>query len=115
VSELNFTKAIAYLVAIAILVGTYYALVLYPYALDADIKLWLTGLSGGASTFIFGDQVASRTARNTLNASDSGAEKALSTPTLTVDAGPPVTATMTPADPTTVNSDQTTFTTGDKG
>ncbi len=74
------TKAFAYVISSLILAGTYYALVLYPFALDADVKLWLTALAGAATTFVYGDQVASRTARNTLNASDSGAQKALAMP-----------------------------------
>ncbi len=92
------TKGFAYIISALILAGTYYALVLYPFALDADIKLWLTGLAGAATTFIFGDQVASRTARNTLNASDSGAAKALQTPTMTATAGDPPSVTVTPPD-----------------
>ena len=76
----DMTKAFAYIISTLILAGTYYALVLYPFALDADVKLWLTALAGAATTFVYGDQVASRTARNTLAASDSGAEKALAVP-----------------------------------
>lgn len=83
------TKAFAYVISALILAGTYYALVLYPLVLDADVKLWLTGLAGAATTFVYGDQVASRTARNTLAASDSGADKALSTPTMTATGGDP--------------------------
>jgi hypothetical protein len=57
------TLKILYTYAIAsfIVVGTYYALVIYPYVLDSDVKLWLTGASGGALAFVFGDQIASRT------------------------------------------------------
>jgi hypothetical protein len=74
------TKIFAYIIALAILVGTYYALVPYPYALDADVKLWLTGAAGSALTFVFGDQVASRTAKQSEAASASGAAQALTTP-----------------------------------
>ncbi len=95
----DMTKAFAYIISLAILAGTYYALVIYPFVLDSDVKLWLTALAGAATTFVYGDQVASRTARNTLNASDSGAAQALSTPTVTTSAGPPATVTITPADP----------------
>ena len=93
------TKAFAYGISTLILAGTYYALVLYPFALDADVKLWLTALAGAATTFVYGDQVASRTARNTLAASDSGADKALSMPTITTDAGPPASVTIEQAQP----------------
>lgn len=74
------TKAFAYVFALMIFAGTYYALVLYPYALDADIKLWLTGAAGGAFTFVFGDQVASRTAKQGAMAAEQGAEQALAIP-----------------------------------
>jgi len=77
VSDVSLTKLVAYITALAILAATYYALVLYPFALDADIKLWLTGLSGSAATLIFSDQVASRTARQGQAAFDKG----LATPT----------------------------------
>jgi len=51
---------LSYLVAIGLIVGTYYALVVYPYQLESDVKLWLTGAAGGAIAFVFGDQVAAR-------------------------------------------------------
>jgi hypothetical protein len=69
----DFIKAIyTYAIATFLIVGTYYALVLYPYQLDADVKLWLTGVSGGAVAFIFGDQIASRTRKDQQSAFDSG-------------------------------------------
>ena len=49
-----------YLIAVGLIAGTYYALVIYPYQLDESVKLWLTGAAGGAIAFVFGDQVASR-------------------------------------------------------
>lgn len=52
---------ITYLTAVGVIAGTYYALVIYPYVLDSDVKLWLTGAAGGALAFLFGDQVAART------------------------------------------------------
>lgn len=52
-----------YLIALAILVGTYYALVVSPFVVDADVKLWLTSASGAAIGFVFGEQIANRTAR----------------------------------------------------
>jgi hypothetical protein len=98
--NLDVTKAFAYLVAAAILIGTYYALIVYPYQLDADVKLWLTGLSGAASGFIFGDQVASRTARQTNAAISTGlgATPNESVPTVTATTGPPATVTVSPAE-----------------
>lgn len=98
--NIDATKAFAYLVAAAILFGTFYALIIYPYQLDADVKLWLTGLSGAASGFIFGDQVASRTQRAATSTFDKGLS---ATPndqmqTITVDSGPPATATISPTE-----------------
>ena len=69
-TDITFTKVVAYIAALAILAATY-------YALDADIKLWLSGLSGSASALIFSDQVASRTSRQNQTAYDKG----LQTPT----------------------------------
>jgi hypothetical protein len=96
VSDVNLTKLVAYLAALAILAATYYALVLYPFALDADIKLWLTGLSGSAATLIFSDQVASRTARQGQAAYDKGVQ----TPSVTATGGDPPTVTVTPPETT---------------
>jgi hypothetical protein len=96
-SDLNVTKLVAYITALAILAATYYALVIYPYALDADIKLWLTGLSGAASTLIFSDQVSSRTARQGQAAFDKGVSTP--TPTVTATGGDPPTVTVTPPEP----------------
>jgi len=100
--DLNGTKIFAYCISALILAGTYYALVLYPLVLDADIKLWLTGLAGAATTFVYGDQVASRTARQTSAAISTGLSATPNDqmPTVTVDSGPPATATVTPADQT---------------
>ena len=51
----------SYITAMGVIAFTAYSLVIYPYVLDADVKLWLTGAAGGALAFIFGDQVATRT------------------------------------------------------
>ena len=99
---MNGTKVFAYAISALILAGTYYALVLYPLVLDADIKLWLTGLAGAATTFVYGDQVASRTARQTSAAIDKGLNATPNDqqPTVTVSSGPPASATVTPAEAT---------------
>ena len=55
----------AHVTALLILVGTFYALVLHPFVVETDVKLFLTGLSGTAALFIFGDQVAARARANT--------------------------------------------------
>ena len=62
----DMTKAFAYVISAAILAGVYYALVINPYVLEADTKLWLTGIAGAAITFVFGDQASSRGARQAL-------------------------------------------------
>jgi hypothetical protein len=85
----DMTKGFAYVIATGILVGVFYALIIYPYQLDADVKLWLTGAAGAAMTFVFGDQASSRGARQALQSPEQ---------TVTVDAGPPATATVGPTD-----------------
>ena len=62
----------SYIMAFAIWAGTYYALVVYPYVLDADVKLFLTGSAGAATLFIFGDQVANRTRQDQSEAYTKG-------------------------------------------
>jgi hypothetical protein len=91
------TKVFAYVISAGILGGVYYALVLYPFVLDADVKLWLTALAGAATTFIFGDQVASRTQRAATATFDKGLA---ATPTVTTTSGPPAEVTVTPGEPT---------------
>lgn len=59
----NLKLVFTYLIALAILVGAYYALIISPYTVDSDVKLWLTGLAGASVTFVFGEQVSLRTAR----------------------------------------------------
>lgn len=86
----DWTKAAAYVFAFLVLGGTFYALVIYPFVLDVDIKLWLTGAAGSAITFVFGDQVASRTAKQAQSSFDSG---------LTATPTSPQTVTVTPTPP----------------
>lgn len=92
------TKVFAYVIATAILAGVFYALVLSPYILDDDVKLWLTGAAGAAIAFVFGDQASSRGARQALAGPDQ---------TVTATGGDPaMEVTVTPTDPAPV---------GDKG
>jgi hypothetical protein len=97
--NINWTKVLTYVFAFGIWVGTYYALVIYPYSLDADVKLWLTGGSGTALLAVFGDQIASRTEKAASATFDKGLSATPNDqmPTVTVDSGPPATATVTPA------------------
>lgn len=73
------TRWLTSLMAVLVWAGTYYALVLYPYNLDADVKLWLTNASGAALLYMFGEAISNRTARQSAAASDLGAKQALST------------------------------------
>lgn len=88
-----------YTIVVAVLAGTFYALILSPYTVADDVKLWLTGAAGSALTFVFGEQVSMRTARQSESSSASGAAQALSTPTVTVTQGPPQTTTVSPSAP----------------
>lgn len=62
----------SYVTALLLIVGTYYALVLYPFVLDPEVKLWLTGAAGGAIAFVFGDQIATRAKVEQQSAFDKG-------------------------------------------
>jgi hypothetical protein len=108
------TKVVAYIFALAIWASTYYALVLYPYSLDADIKLWLTAASGGAFTFVFGDQVASRTNRAASGNLDKGLQATPNDqmPTVTATTGPPAEVTV---EATTTTSNGPSVTTEGRG
>jgi hypothetical protein len=61
-----------YAIATFLIVGTYYALVIYPYELSDSVKLWLTASSGGAIAFVFGDQIANRTKNEQQSAFNAG-------------------------------------------
>lgn len=76
-----------YVIALAILVGAYYALIISPFTVDSDVKLWLTGLAGASVTFVFGEQVSLRTARQQA-AATAASVNTLPGPTLTTDASP---------------------------
>jgi len=59
-----------YFIALAILAGTFYALILSPFVVADDVKLWLTGAAGSALTFVFSEQVSARTARQQAAATE---------------------------------------------
>ena len=61
-----------YGIALAVLIGAFYALILSPYEVEADVKLWLTGLAGTATMFVFGEQVSQRTQRQAQSTFDQG-------------------------------------------
>lgn len=95
----NLKLLFTYLIALAILVGTYYALIISPYSVEADVKLWLTGAAGGAITFVFGEQVSARTARQQAAATEASVNTMPAT-TVTTTAAPPVSVTI-PDEPVT--------------
>lgn len=84
-------------IALAILAGTFYALVLSPFVVEADVKLWLTGASGWAIGYVFGDRIAAQAVKQSTAASAQGAAQAL-TPF------PSATPNGTPLDPATGGS-----------
>ena len=59
-------------VALMILAATFYALVIHPYVIETDVKLFLTGLSGTASLYLFGEQMQRSTAARAQEAFDKG-------------------------------------------
>lgn len=83
------TKVFAYVIALALLAGVFYALVLSPNEVEADVKLWLTGAAGAAITFVFGDQASSRGARQALAAPSQTVTATGDPPTVTVSASEP--------------------------
>lgn len=83
-----------------ILIGTFYALVIYPYELSELVKGAFIGFSGTALAWEFGTQVANNTARQQQGATEAGAAAGAMVPTTTVSA-PPVTVTTAPAAPAT--------------
>ena len=83
----------------------------------------LMAIISSAATFVFSQAVMNSASRASSTATQAGVNAALTQPpgqsqTITVDAGPPASATVTPTDTngtTSVPGDSTTFTTGDKG
>lgn len=61
-----------YSVTLAVLLGGFYALVIYPYDLDQLVKGAFLGFMSAALTFVYGDQIASRTAARQQRAFDAG-------------------------------------------
>ena len=86
-----------YIVVYLVLIGGFYAIVLAPFVLDDLSKGALIGFMGMALNFAFGAEVAKQTSISTT--------KAIMNPgpaeTTTINAGPPVTVTTTPAEPAT--------------
>ncbi len=69
----TFRAVATYLIAVMILGGGFYALVIYPYDLDELVKGAIIGFMSAAISFVFAQEVAKATAVATT--------KALNTPT----------------------------------
>jgi len=86
----GFRAVSAMAIAVIVLVGGFYALVLFPYELDDLVKGAIIGFMSTAIAFVFSQEIAKTTATATTKA-------LMSTPeTTTISAGPPVTVTTTP-------------------
>jgi len=59
---------LTYVIAILVLIGGYYALVIYPYALDDLVKGAIIGFMSAAISFVFGQEIAKATAVATTKA-----------------------------------------------
>jgi hypothetical protein len=85
---------LTYVVGMMVLVGTFYALVLYKFELSTLIQGAMISWATLVLNAIFSDQVATRTAKQSEAASASGAAQALTSPTVTASAGDPPTVTV---------------------
>jgi ABC-type uncharacterized transport system permease subunit len=67
--NLDATRALfTYLIAVLILVGGFYALVVYPFELDELVKGAIIGFMSAAISFVFGQEIAKATATATTRA-----------------------------------------------
>jgi ABC-type uncharacterized transport system permease subunit len=67
--NLDATRALfTYLIAVLILVGGFYALVVYPFELDELVKGAIIGFMSAAISFVFGQEIAKATATATTKA-----------------------------------------------
>jgi ABC-type uncharacterized transport system permease subunit len=57
-----------YLIAVLVLVGGFYALVLYPYELTEFVKGAIIGFMSSAISFVFGQEIAKATTSATIKA-----------------------------------------------
>ena len=57
-----------HLIAVLVLVGGFYGLVIYPYELDQLVKGALISFMGAAIAFVFGSDIAKTTAASTTKA-----------------------------------------------
>ncbi len=87
----SFRAIAAMAIAVLVLLGGFYSLVLYPYELDQLVKGAIIGFMSTAIAFVFSQEIAKTTANSTTKALLTQAPE-----TTTIDAGPPVTVTTTP-------------------
>ena len=64
----TFRAAATYLIAILVLIGGFYALVLFPFVLDDLVKGAIIGFMSAAISFVFGQEIAKATATATTKA-----------------------------------------------
>jgi ABC-type uncharacterized transport system permease subunit len=64
----GFRALATYLIALLVLVGGFYALVIYPYDLDQLVKGAVIGFMSAAISFVFGQEIAKATATATTRA-----------------------------------------------
>jgi ABC-type uncharacterized transport system permease subunit len=68
VSVDGFRALATYLIALLVLVGGFYSLVIYPYDLDQLVKGAVIGFMSAAISFVFGQEIAKATATATTRA-----------------------------------------------
>ncbi len=59
---------LTYVFALLVLIGGFYALVIYPYDLDQLVKGAIIGFMSAAISFVFGQEIAKATATATTKA-----------------------------------------------
>jgi len=64
----TFRAAMTYLIAILVLIGGFYALVIYELELDDLVKGAIIGFMSAAISFVFGQEIAKATATATTRA-----------------------------------------------
>lgn len=63
-----FRAGATYLIALLVLLGGWYALVIYPFELDDLVKGAIIGFMSAAISFVFGQEIAKATATATTKA-----------------------------------------------
>ena len=82
-----FRAVFTYVIAILILLGGFYALVIYPYDLDELVKGAIIGFMSAAISFVFGQEIAKATATATTKALNTPVPNGASAPTVSTSTG----------------------------